>query len=163
MMRRRLRELDFMEAQIREIEAQLNHIGRQDARVALLRTIPGVGPRTAEAVAAFADEIKRFKDRKRFAAYFGLVPTLDASADVVRRGHITKHGPSVVRWVLAEATHQAIRRSPAFARVFARMHRGVRERYKKAVVGVARKLVTVMFAMLRDARPYDEAKILRAA
>jgi len=38
----------------------------------------------------------------RLASYFGMTPTLDASGRIERHGHISKRGPSVVRWVLIE-------------------------------------------------------------
>ena len=40
----------------------------------LLRTIPGVGVRTAEAVVAWIDDVGRFARNKQVGAYFGLVP-----------------------------------------------------------------------------------------
>src|SRR5262249_59516794 len=42
-------------------EAKLDEIGRADARVRLLDTVPGLGPRTAEAVVAHLDDPRRFK------------------------------------------------------------------------------------------------------
>lgn len=47
----------------------------------LLMTIPGVGPRTAEAVLAYTDDVKRFGNYKQYCNYFGLTPRLDESGN----------------------------------------------------------------------------------
>ncbi len=148
---------------IRELEKQLDAIAATHPNVALLQTIPGVGPRTAEAIVAFTDEVKRFSHGKKFAGYFGMTPTLDASGSTERHGHISKRGPSVVRWVLIQAAHQTIRRCPGMRRFFERIHRGKKDGRKKAVVAAGRKLLTICFAMLRDQKPFDPSLIGRAA
>jgi transposase len=163
MMETLLAELAATDERIAKIEKQLDAIAAAQPKVALLRTIRGVGPRTAEAVVAFADVIGRFRHSKQFSSYFGMVPALDASAGVCRLGHITKRGPSVVRWVLVEAVHQVVRRCPPFREMLSRIHRGKKERYKKAVVAVGRKLLTIMFAMLRDGSAFDSRKMMHQA
>jgi hypothetical protein len=49
---------------VRRIGQQLNRQARQAPAVARLRTIPGAGARTAEAVAAFVDDSQLFHDAK---------------------------------------------------------------------------------------------------
>jgi transposase len=99
-----LEEVEALTRQVRRIEQQLNHQAGRSPAVAVLRTIPGVGVRTAEAVAAFVDDPHRFGDAKAVGRYFGLVPSQDQSGDRNRLGHITREGPAVVRQLLAEAT-----------------------------------------------------------
>ena len=50
------------------------------AGVTLLKTVPGIGPRTAEALVAYIDNASRFSSLKSVGSYFGLVPCQDASA-----------------------------------------------------------------------------------
>jgi transposase len=150
-----LADLQSKEDQIVTVERQLEQMAQQYPAIDVLRTIPGVGLRTAEAVVAFADDIHRFHRSRSFASYFGLTPTEDSSAGRVRHGHISKRGPSVVRWVLVEAVYQVIRRCPVFAAYYARIHRGQKDRKKKAIVATARKLLMVMFGMLRDATVFE--------
>ncbi len=102
MMRDLLAELDSLQRRIRQVERPLDASADRHASVALLRTIPGIGPRTAEAIIAFSDDAARFANRQRYASYFGMTPTEDSSGLVKRHGHISKRGPSVVRWVLIE-------------------------------------------------------------
>jgi len=158
-----LTELEAKQRQIAAVEVQLKRIASAHPGVDVLRTIPGIGPRTAEAVVAFADDIRRFSRSRQFASYFGLTPTEDSSAQVVRHGHISKRGPSVVRWVLAEAAHQVIRLSPEFKRFFDRVQQGQKARKKKAIVATARKLLMVMFGMLRDGTVFEAARVTQEA
>ena len=159
MMQGLLEELALIEGHIDGVEVQLDGIARTQPAIALLRTIPGIGPRSAEAIVAYTDDVRRFGNRKQFASYFGLTPTQDASGRVDRHGHISKRGPSVVRWVLVEATHQVVLRCPAFRAFFERIVRGKPDRRKRAIVAVARKLLTIAFAMWRDGTPFDPARV----
>ena len=72
--------LDMLELQ----GHQLKRVTRRlDARIDelpaawLLMTIPGVGPRTVEAVLAYTDDVRRFRRNKQYGAYFGVTPRLD--------------------------------------------------------------------------------------
>jgi len=154
-----LEELDMLNTQRRRLENQLDEIANSHPNVALLRTIPGVGPRTAEALVAYADDVARFDHRKQFASYFGMTPTQDASGHIDRHGHISKRGPSVVRWLIVEAVHRTIRYCPALRAYFERIWRGKKDRYKKAIVATGRKLLTIAFAMMRDQRPFDPLRV----
>ena len=102
-----LEEIEALTRQVRRIEQQLNHQAGRSPAVACLRSIPGVGARTAEAVAAFIDDPHRFRDAKAVGRYFGLVPSQDQSGDRNRLGHITREGPAVVRQLVAEASRGA--------------------------------------------------------
>jgi transposase len=159
MMRTLTAELDFLEAQRDQVETQLDEIAGTQPAVSLLQTIPGIGPRSAEAIVAYTDRVDRFGHRKQFASYFGMTPTQDASGTVDRHGHISKRGPSVVRWVLVEAVHRVIQHSPEWRAYFDRIQRGRKDRYKKAIVATGRKVLTVAYAMMRDARPFDESRM----
>ena len=158
-----LEELAFVEQRTRRVEHELDAIAATQANVALLRTIPGIGPRTAEAIVAFTDGVDRFSNRKRFASYFGMTPTEDSSGQVVRRGRISKRGPSVVRWVLVEASHQGVARCPALRVFFARIHRGKKDRYKKAVVATGRKVLSMAYGMMRTQTAFDASMVSRSA
>jgi transposase len=61
---------------IDQAETKLDALGKQHADVALLETAPGLGPRTAETVAAYLHDAPRFRSAKQVSAYSGLVPRL---------------------------------------------------------------------------------------
>jgi transposase len=153
-----LEEIEALTRQVRRIEQQLNHQAGRSAGVACLRSIPGVGVRTAEAVAAFIDDPHRFRDAKAVGRYFGLVLSQDQSGDRNRLGHITREGPAVVRQLLAEASWQAVRRSPTVRAYFERVRRDDPQRKKIALVATAHYLVRVMLALLKCGATWEEGR-----
>jgi transposase len=144
-----LDELAQCTTRIGRVERELNRIARKNPGVHLLRTIPGVGPRTAEAVVAYIDDPKRFGRSKQVGSYFGLVPCQDQSAGVNRLGHITREGPGTVRKLLVEAAWQGQRRSSRIRARFEQFAACDPQRRKIAVVATAHWLVRVMQTMLR--------------
>jgi transposase len=144
-----LEEIEALNGQVRRLEQALNRRAQQAPAVARLRSIPGVGIRTAEAVAAFSDDPQRCRHAQAVGRYFGLVPCQDQSGDKNRLGHITRAGPAVVRRLVAEAAWPAVRRSPTVRAFFERAQRGDPQRKKVAVVATAHSLVRVMWALLK--------------
>jgi transposase len=151
-----IEEIETLTRQMRRIERQLNRQAQQSPAVVQLQSIPGVGVRTAEAVAAFVDDPHRFPNSKAVGRYFGLVPCQDQSGSTNRLGHITREGASVVRKLLGEAAWQARRRSPTVRAYFDRTQRDDPQRKKIAVVATAHYLVRVMWAMLKRGTTWEE-------
>jgi transposase len=151
-----LDDLEQKEKQIALVTEYLDGYLDKQAGGRLLMSIPGVGPRTAEAVLAFTDDVERFAGGKEYCGYFGVTPKLDESGDSRRLGHISKKGPSVVRWVLVESCWKVIRYSPAIRAFYERVCAGQKGRKKIAIVAVARKLLSIMRAMLLTGAMFDE-------
>jgi len=141
---------------ITRVENYLKKLADRHPGVSLLRTVPGIGPRTAEALLAYIDDVKRFTRVKQVGCYFGLVPCQDSSGDINRLGHITRDGPPTVRKLLCEASWVAIRRSPTVRTFFERVMRGDRLRKKIALVATAHHLARVATAMLRTGECWRE-------
>lgn len=156
-----LAELEACEAQVRLLTAELDRIGAEQSRrgagVRLLQTIPGVGPRTAEAVMAYVDDPHRFHSVRAVGCYFGLTPSLDESAGTTRRGRITKQGPGTVRKMLVEAAWQCVRKDARMREIFERLE--ARSGRRRALVAVAHKLSRVMLSMLRSGEEYRQAEV----
>jgi transposase len=146
---RRLREF-AAEAPAKEAEAR-----------AKLATIPGVGPVTVDVVVSELGDVSRFKSVKAVCAYAGLAPKVRESAGKRQELRITKAGPPLLRWALVEAAWRVVRQSAAWRRTYERIRR--RAGGKKAIVAVARRLLTVMAAMLRDGTNYSLLKVGEAA
>jgi transposase len=149
-------ELDEVNARLRRVDKELDRRAADHPGVTLLRTIPGVGVRTAEAVVAWVDDVARFARTKHVGSYFGLVPCQDASAGKDRLGHVTRDGPPAVRKLLCEAAWQGVRRSPALRAFLERVMRGDPDRKKVALVATAHHLARAMAAMLRTGEAWRE-------
>jgi len=121
---------------------------------AILKTAPGVGPVTAEVVLSELGDISRFRNAKTVCAYAGLVPVVRQSGEKKSKDlKITKQGSGLLRWALVEAAWRLVRESPKWAALFARLRH--RSGKKRAIVAVARKLLCVLYAMLRTSTPYQ--------
>jgi len=96
----------------------------------------------------------RFKNGAAVVSYAGLDPGVRDS-DGRRKGlKITKAGSPLLRWVMIQLAHR-MKRTSRWGRVFEQISR--RAGKKKATVAMARRLLTVIFAMLRDGREYQMA------
>lgn len=151
-------ELHGLQEKIKRVEKELAKIAARHPGVTVLRTIPGVGIRTAEAVVAYIDDVRRFARTRQVGSYFGLVPCQDSSAERNRLGHITRDGPATVRGLLGEAAWQGIRRSPTIRAFHQRVMRNDPQRKKIALVATAHYLVRVMTALLRTGECWRESE-----
>jgi transposase len=140
--------------QIAACEAALDALAAADPATRLLATAPGVGPRTAEAVAAHRHDPKRFASGRQVSAYAGRVPRQYQSGESDRRGRITRRGPAVLRKLLVECAWAMLRYNVWARATYARLTRGGTTRKKPAIVALARKLLVRLWAMLRDGAPW---------
>jgi len=128
---------------------------------AKLATIPGVGPVTVDVVVSELGDIGRFHSAKAVCAYAGLVPAVRQSGGKAKELGITKTGSPLLRWALVEAAWRVIRQGAAWRRVYEQVKK--KAGGKKAIVAVARRLLVVMTAMLRDGTNYNFLKVGEAS
>ena len=139
-----------------QAERKLDELAKANPNVQRLQSIPGVGPRTAEAVVAFLPEPQRFKSGKQVSAYGGLVPRQYQSSELDRRGRISKRGPATLRKLLVECAWCLLRYNAWARAVYQRLTHGGKARKKQAIVAVARKLLVRCWAMLRDGQSWRD-------
>jgi transposase len=151
-----LTHLQQIEELIDQVEKKLDAFGQADANVQTLQAIPGVGARTAEVVASYLDNPKRFRKGSQVSSFAGLVPRQYQSGETDRRGRINKRGPGLLRQVLVECAWVMLRYNAWAQRLVQRISRGQRTRKKQAVVALARKLLVRCWAMLRDGKPWQD-------
>jgi transposase len=151
-----------LELQILKLRQQLKEFAdkappREAEARAKLDTIPGVGPVTIDVVVSELGDVSRFRSSKAVCAYAGLVPRVRQSAGKGKDLGITKEGSSLLRWALVEASWRVIRQSASWRRIY----EGIKKRAggKKAIVAVARRLLVVITAMLRDGTNFDFVKV----
>jgi len=149
--------------QIAAADRRISALEETDPAVALLTSVPGIGPLTASAVVATIDDVTRFTCAHQFEAFLGLVPGERSSGEKRRIGPITKAGNSRVRWLLVEAAWRILRSTKADTAALREWTLGIAERRGKriAVVALARRLAGVLYAIWRDQQPFHPAKIRR--
>ncbi len=143
--------------QLREADRQLRDFARQasarekEARQAL-GSIPGVGPLTVDVVLSEVADVDRFRSAKEVVSYAGLSPGRRESAGKAKDLGLTKAGSRWLRWVLVEAAWRLVRLTKRWRTIFESL-KG-RRGSKKAIVAVARRLLTVMVAVWRKGQQY---------
>jgi transposase len=145
-----LQVLAMLNQQIERVDEKLDALGSTDERVQLLQSVPGVGPRLAETVVAHLDDPHRFKTAGQVASYAGLVPKQFESGTIKRSCRITRRGPALLRSMLVEVAWMVYLRNDWAKAFVQRISRGVASRKNIAIVALARKLLVVLWAMLRD-------------
>ncbi len=152
-----------LRSELKLLEAKLTALAQQDERIRLLETIPGVGRVTAEVVATHLDLPERFASARHVSSYAGLVPRRYQSGLMDRQGGITRRGSRLLRTALVECAWQMLRYNPWARAHYERLCHGQRNRKKKAITALARKLLVRCWAMLRDRCPWRKEKQEEAA
>lgn len=160
------RHKSSIETMLKEKNALEEHIIKKyrSADIDLIKTIPGMGDISSRTIQAAISEIKRFKRAKQLTSYCGLVPSVRSSGERTEYGHITREGRSEVRRVGIQSAHAVLRSKSRESVPLRRWHAGIARRrgYKTALVALARKLITIVFYVLRDKKEYDYT-LLRTA
>ncbi len=146
--------IDQLDAQVAALENDLVLTPEQDSAVRLLKTIPGVGPVIATTIVAEIGDVWRFNSPKALCNWAGLTPRIRSSAGITRHGHISKQGSPFLRHAMTQATMIASRISKRWRLVYETLSR--RSGKKAARVAVARRLLTVVYYMLKRNEPYQE-------
>jgi transposase len=137
-----------VDEQIELLDRELRRLARSDRRLQALCAIFGVGPLLAAHILAELGDVKRFRRPRQVVRLSGLDPVVSESADVRRRGRLSKQGSPELRWALAEAAHHACQqRSPDHALyTSAKQRRGT----QRATLTVARKIARRAYHILND-------------
>lgn len=151
---------DFDEAcrRLEKVEERLVRFALQattrehEAR-AVLATMPGVGLVTIDVLLAELGDWERFGSGDAVVAFAGLAPGVRESDGRRKDLKLTKAGSPLLRWVLVQLAHRMKRNSCRWQVAFERLSQRVGK--KKATCAIARRLLLVVYAMLRDGKAYQ--------
>lgn len=150
-----LSQLDALCEQRTVVDQRLEAIAAEDERIQRVKTIPGVGRRTAEVLVTAFDDVHRFDHASQVSAYFGLVPRQYQSGETDRYGRITKRGSRLVRAMLLECAWVSLQWNAWARATYERIHGGQKTRKKKAATALARKIAVVAWSMLKHETDWD--------
>ena len=156
-------QLDSLADQLADVERRLDVIANEDERIQRVRTIPGVGRKTAEVIVAVLDDVDRFDSGRQVSAYIGLVPRQYQSGETDRNGRITKRGSRLLRTMLVECAWMSLRYNEWSRTTYDRIHGGQKTRKKKAAIALARKIAVVAWSMLKHKTDWDPQRARIAA
>ena len=148
--------MNFLDKQIEALDCQiLEYYEKFDC---YLHTIPGIGMIAAATILAEIGDINRFKSSSALVAFAGIDPTVRQSGEFSStHNHMSKRGSPYLRHaIFLAATTCSFHNSPL--NTYYKKKRDQGKHHLTATGAVARKLTTVIYAVLRDSKPYEPKK-----
>ena len=148
--------MNFLDKQIEALDCQiLEYYEKFDC---YLHTIPGIGMIGAATILAEIGDISRFKNSSSLIAFAGIDPTVRQSGEFnSTHNHMSKRGSPYLRHaIFLAATTCSFHNNPLNA--YYKKKRDQGKHHLTATGAVARKLTTVIYAVLRDSKPYEPKK-----
>lgn len=152
------KQIEYQSKQIQEIEAQINDFIKDYNTTLLtnLKSIKGIGERTATALIIATNGFDNFESSKQLASYFGLAPTENSSGTSIRGNRkISKMGNPLIRKKLYMCSLQASRYNKTCKNLYERLVNKGKSK-KLALIAVANKLLKIVFAIVKSGLPYDQ-------
>src|SRR5947207_6048550 len=149
--------IDFLDARLEPLEAELRPLAHADSRAVLLDTIPGVAELLALTIAVEIGDISRFHRPEQLVSYGRLAPRVHQSGQSrPRSGRLNKSGSRLLGWAAVEAAQQAWRDSNPWHELY--LDVGRRSRHtNSAKAAVARKILIAAWHMLSRDQPFQPA------
>ena len=148
--------MNFLDKQIEALDCQiLEYYEKFDC---YLHTIPGIGIIGVATILAEIGDISRFKNSSSLIAFAGIDPTVRQSGEFnSTHNHMSKRGSPYLRHaIFLAATTCSFHNSPLNA--YYKKKRDQGKHHLTATGAVARKLTTIIYAVLRDSKPYEPKK-----
>jgi len=154
-----LAQLDFVSAQIRELEQRLDALVEVTPEMQRLMSLPGVGVILAATIALEIGDVQRFPSARHLASYAGTTPRVHASGGKVRYGALRSDVNRYLKWAFAEAGNSvAVNHARCPERHVSQLYRRLRQRkgHPKAIGAVARHLAEAAFHVLQGEEGYRD-------
>jgi hypothetical protein len=157
---RLLESLEYSEKQALQTIKEIRRFYKQDPELcqamAHLKSIPGIGEIVASHLLARIGDPQKIGNVRQLAGFIGLAPSEHSTGERIARGRITRTGDGRLRSKLIQAAWSAIRQDVELREFYRSVfQRHPRDRAaRKAIVAVARKLTTRIYAVLKQRRPY---------
>ena len=160
--------IGMLTAKITQMEQEIERLCEERyPETRLLRQIKGVGPITALAFVLVLEDPQRFATSRSVGAYLGLVPRQRTSGDSDPQLRVTKTGDRMLRRLLVQSAQYIL--GPFGPDCDLRRYgerialRGGMNAKKRAVVAVARKLSSLLFALWTSGSVYEPLRQQRTA
>lgn len=157
------RSLKAVEKEIKQLEERLTELVKehQQSQLTLLKSIPGMGVKTALMLIVMTDGFNRFENANQLCSYTGITPTIRQSGSSVRgRSRISKMGNKKLRNLLFLCSFSACKYNKACREIYERIVAKGKSK-KLALIAVCNKLLKQAFAIVKSGLPYDEKYVSR--
>ena len=128
----------------------------------ILTSIKGIGPVFAAGIIAEIGDINLFSDQSQVAKYSGLIWRLKQSGKFKsEETALTKSGNKYLRYYLVQAAQSIVTHNPDFRKYYSKKLREAKKhKHKRAIVFVARKLIRVIFCLLKNNKLYVSPRVM---
>ena len=156
-LRQCLNHIDELEKHLEKIEQEILRLSdKYEAALDLIRTVPGFGISTMTAIQILSEiggDMSVFPTAKHLVSWAGCCPRNDQSAGKIKSTRISRAG-SYFKPVLVQVA-SALTRSKDHPEITNRYRRiKARRGHKKAIIAVCRMLLTAIWHILSDLKPY---------
>lgn len=155
------RQLISLHTQRADVATQVETIVATHPRYPVLRSMPGIGLRTAAVIIAELSG-KTFTSAAALASYAGLAPTTRQSGSSIRSERVSHSGNKRLKRALFLSAFAVIRTDHT-SRAYYDRKRAQGKRHNQAIIALAHRRLNVLYAMLRDGTLYDSPETLLAA
>jgi transposase len=132
---------------------KLQRSSRYKANAKLLRTIPGIGPLTTVQLLTEIQDIHRFDSFKKFNSFIGFKPTSHSSGERDHKGRMTFRQHKGLRSALIECSWSSVSGDPVMLQRYEELKK--RTTGKRAIIIIARKLLSRIYYVLKNQKPYE--------
>lgn len=148
--------IQHYDKQIDEIQNQIDEITLQiDSPIF---SITGIGQRLGAIILAEIKNIDNFSSPAQLQAFAGLEPSIYQSGQMDNSGRMVKRGSPYLRYALILAAQSICRHSPRF-KFYLALKRSQGKHYSVAISHAAKKLIRVIYHLLKTNQTFDEAKL----
>jgi len=152
---RQARKLLDLDREIKDFDKQITERFRAHPQARIIESMPGMGPILgAEFIAITAGDLAAFGTAARLATYAGLAPVPDDSGKRKGVRHRPRRYHRRLRHVFYMAAFSSLKTDGPSREFYARK-RSERQRHTRAMIAPARRLVDVLWALLRDNRTWQ--------
>ena len=153
-------EINAFQKMIKDLDKAIEKIVKVTDEEQILRSIPGIGPVYAAGILAEIGQIDRFDNEAKLAKYAGLSWKEKQSGKYNSDNTPLKRtGNAYLRYYLVEAANRVRIQDPVFGEYYQRKYNEVKHTpSKRALVLTARKLIRVIFFLLKNHQIYQEKR-----
>lgn len=144
--------LEELGAHIRKSDGIVRALSQELEEASRIDTVPGFATTLSVLTAVEIGDVSRFPRVEQLHAYAGVIPSTYSSGERTYHGRIIKQGNAWLRWAVVEAVYPAIKKDLALRVLYSRLAR--RKGPNTAKIAVARRLLTIIYRILKEKRDY---------
>ncbi len=146
--------IDFLDRKIKELDTEIKKLAIEDKYSKHLMTIPGISYYAALLISSEIADINRFPDYEHLCSYARLVPGTYQSGNTSFSKTDKKQGSKMLNWIMVQCTHTHVRYCQSSITVHYNKIKNRKRNNKIAIIAAARKLMRVIYVMLKEDRPF---------